>query len=600
MAIWIMTVIIGFWAAPSLAQPQPAQTPETSTAAGRVLAGSSLYTLGPEDVIAIDVARHPEFSGVYTVSLDGDIQYSFVGDINVSGLTKGQLEEKIKAAIAAYLIAPEVHITIAEFKSKAFYVLGEVAGPGKYMMRSETIMVSEAVLMAGLPTAAAAMHKARIITPGVNGSTTREVDLYSLLYAGNLNEDVVLNSGDYLYVPAAVTESVEKKKEDQDTFDFSKYTLGPEDVVEISVARHPDFSGTYPVSMEGKIQYKFVGDINVTGMTKEELAEKIKTVLSSYIASPEVNVTITGFNSKAFYVLGEVANPGKYTMRSENITVNEAVLLAGLPTDAAAMRKARVVTPGADGGAAREVDLYALLYGGALQENSLLKPGDTLYVPSAVTESAVSKKEDGGHFDPLRYTLGPEDVVEISVARHPDFSGTYPVSMEGKIQYKFVGDINVTGMTKEELAEKIKTVLSSYIASPEVNVTITGFNSKAFYVLGEVGQPGKYVMRSDTITVSEAAMMAGLPTDAAAMRKAKIITPGAKGSTVRKVNLFSVLYEGNTEENVLLKPGDYLYVPSTVMAKVIRVITPVSTVVGITASPPATVGNTKAGIENLK
>ena len=420
MAIWIMTVIIGFWATPSLAQPQTAQTPETSTAAGRVLAGSSRYTLGPEDVIAIDVARHPEFSGVYTVSLDGDIQYSFVGDINVSGLTKGQLEEKIKAAISAYLVSPEVHITIAEFKSKAFYVLGEVAGPGKYMMRSETIMVSEAVLMAGLPTAAAAMHKARIITPGVNGSTTREVDLYSLLYAGNLNEDVVLNSGDYLYVPAAVTESAEKKEEDKDNFDFSKYTLGP------------------------------------------------------------------------------------------------------------------------------------------------------------------------------------EDVIAIDVARHPDFSGTYPVSMEGNIQYKFVGDINVTGMTKGKLEEKIKTVLSSYIASPEVSVTLTEFNSKVFYVLGEVGQPGKYVMRSDTIPVSEAAMLAGLPTDAAAMRKAKIITPGAKGSTVRKVNLFSVLYEGNTEENVLLKPGDYLYVPSTVMAKVIRVITPVSTVVGITASPPATVGNTKAGIENLK
>ena len=496
----IITIIIGFWATPSLAQPQPTQAPERSIAAEGVSAGvqpdkmgirgqthmvgSAHYTLGPEDVIEIDVARHSEFSGVYTVSLDGDIQYSFVGDINVSGLTKGQLEEKIKAAIATYVVSPEVHVTIAEFKSKAFYVLGEVASPGKYMMRSETIMVSEAVLLAGLPTAGAAMHKARIITPGVNGSTTREVDLYSLLYAGNLNEDVVLNAGDYLYVPAAVTESVEKRKEDKDTFDSSQYTLGPEDVVEISVARHPDFSGTYPVSMEGKLQYKFVGDINVTGMTKEELEEKIKTVLASYVASPEVSVTITGFNSKVFYVLGEVASPGKYTMRSESITVNEAVLLAGLPTDAAAMRKARIVTPGADGGTTREVDLYALLYGGALQENSLLKPGDTLYVSSAVRESMEEKKQDNEHFDPLRYTLGPEDVVEISVMSHPDFSGTYPVSMEGKIQYRFVGDINVTGMTKEELEEKIRTVLASYVASPEVNVTVTEFNSKAFYVLG--------------------------------------------------------------------------------------------------------------------
>ena len=53
-------------------------------------------------------------------------------------------------------------------------------------MRSESIAVSEAVIMAGLPTVAAAMRKARIITPDINGSTAKEVDLYSLLYGGDL------------------------------------------------------------------------------------------------------------------------------------------------------------------------------------------------------------------------------------------------------------------------------------------------------------------------------------------------------------------------------------------------------------------------------
>ncbi|RKY31577.1 MAG: hypothetical protein DRP74_04540 [Candidatus Omnitrophota bacterium] len=35
--------------------------------------------------------------------------------------------------------------------------------------------------------------------------------------------------------------------------------------------------------------------------------------------------------------------------------------------------------------------------------------------------------------DPLQYTLGPEDVVEITVLRHPEFSGIFPVNLEGKI-----------------------------------------------------------------------------------------------------------------------------------------------------------------------
>ena len=560
---------------------------------------SSNYTLGPEDVIEINVVKHPDFSGTYPVDLEGKIQYKFVGDINVTGMTKGKLENKIKTIISAYVASPEVNVTIVEFKSKAFYVLGEVGSPGKYNMRSESITVSEAVMMAGLPTDAAAMRKARIITPGTNGSTTKEVDLYSLFYGGDLQENVLLHSGDTLYVPAAVTESAGDMQDGNNNFDSSNYTLGPEDVIEINVVKHPDFSGTYPVDLEGKIQYKFVGDINVTGMTKGKLENKIKTIISAYVASPEVNVTIVEFKSKAFYVLGEVGSPGKYNMRSESITVSEAVMMAGLPTDAAAMRKARIITPGTNGSTTKEVDLYSLLYGGDLKENVLLKPEDTLYVPASVTESAGDMQDGNNNFDSLKYTLGPEDVVEISVMRHPEFSGTYPISLEGKIQYKFVGDINVTGMTKGELENKIRTIISAHVASPEVNVMIVDFKSKAFYVLGEVGSPGKYNMRSESISVSEAVVMAGLPTEGAAMRKARIITPGINGSKIRKVNLYSLLYAGDLREDVALRPGDYLYVPSTVLAKLIRVISPVSTTVGLAAGPPATIGNSKAGISNL-
>jgi polysaccharide export outer membrane protein len=162
------------------------------------------------------------------------------------------------------------------------------------------------------------------------------------------------------------------------------------------------------------------------------------------------------------------------------------------------------------------------------------------------------------------------------------------VTLEGKIQFKFAGDIKVTGLTKSGLEEKLKTVLSAYVASPEVNVNIVEFKSKVFYVLGEVGTPGKYYMRSDRITVSEAVVMAGLPTLAAAMRKTQIITPGINGSTViRKVNLYDLLYLGDLKDNLVLNPGDYLYVPSTVLTKVIRMINPVSDTVGLAASPAA-------------
>jgi polysaccharide export outer membrane protein len=219
-----------------------------------------------------------------------------------------------------------------------------------------------------------------------------------------------------------------------------------------------------------------------------------------------------------------------------------------------------------------------------------------------VPEGKVSKTQGvqppiSSSFDPLKYTLGPEDVVEITVMRHPEFSGIYPINLEGKLQYKFVGDIDVKGLTKLQLEQKVKDIISSYVISPEVNVTITDYKSKIIYVLGEVGQPGKYYMKSETIPVREAVVQAGLPTLSAAMRKCRIVTPDANGKVItRLVDLYAVLYGGNLKYNLDMHPGDVLYVPSTIMAKVIRVINPVTSAVGVASSGPSEASAAKSAV----
>jgi polysaccharide export outer membrane protein len=154
-------------------------------------------------------------------------------------------------------------------------------------------------------------------------------------------------------------------------------------------------------------------------------------------------------------------------------------------------------------------------------------------------------------------------------------------------------------LTRGQLERKIKKILSPYIILPEINVTITEFKSKVFYVLGEVGAPGRYLMRADNITVSEAVVMAGLPTVDAAMRKTRIITPSRNGPITRKVNLYNLLYFGDLKENLLINPGDYLYVPSTVLAKIIRIVSPVTTTIGLAAGPALEAGNAKQDLTPL-
>ena len=190
--------------------------------------------------------------------------------------------------------------------------------------------------------------------------------------------------------------------------------------------------------------------------------------------------------------------------------------------------------------------------------------GEDVVIPEYILEST-------------QYTLGKEDVIDISVLRHPEVSGQFIINNDGKIQYNFIGDINIEGLKKDEVKTLLVEKLSEYIISPDVTVMITGYKSKIVYVVGEVGSPGKIYMRGDTITVREALVQAGLPLLSGKTTVSKLITPSETGKVEKKtVNVHKLLYEGDLRENLVMKPGDTLYIPPTFMAKAMRTIQPVT------------------------
>jgi polysaccharide biosynthesis/export protein len=188
------------------------------------------------------------------------------------------------------------------------------------------------------------------------------------------------------------------------------------------------------------------------------------------------------------------------------------------------------------------------------------------------------------------YTLGKEDIIEIDVLRHPEVSGLFEINNEGKIQYEFIGDVYVEGMTKDEVKEVIVDQLSTYVISPDVTVKIAGYNSKIVYVIGEVGRPGKIFMRGDTISVREALVQAGLPLLTAKTTKGSLITPTDDGHPgLKNVNVHKLLIKGDLRENLVMNPGDTLYLPPTLMAKTMRVLKPVTDPIGTSAGTARTV-----------
>ncbi len=414
--------------------------------------------------------------------------------------------------------------------------------------------------------------------------------------------------------PRQVREEIIKSSGSYSFFETDElnYTLGPNDVIEINLLGHPELSGKYTLNSEGKIQYEFAGELMLGGMTKKKAEETIKEAAAVYVVSPRLIFNITQYNSKFVYVIGQVSKPGKYHMRSEVISVMEAIIEAGMPLPGSAMHRARLITPSKvenQEAQIKIVDLNVLLQKGDLKNNYEMHSGDQLYVPttqeemdyiqaknenSPISNQVVSQTNvPKASSEEVRYTLGADDVIKITVQKHPEISGSYTVNQEGKIQVEMVGDIQVAGMTKKELEGKFARLISSYIDSPDVSITILEYRSKVYYVIGEVGRPGKYYMRSESIPIREAVIEAGLPTLAAAMRKSNLIIPAKNGKKItKKVDLYAVLYGGNLDKNVEMHPGDFLYIPSTVMAKVFRVIAPVT-------EPVTSAAEAQSGINTL-
>jgi len=178
----------------------------------------------------------------------------------------------------------------------------------------------------------------------------------------------------------------------------------------------------------------------------------------------------------------------------------------------------------------------------------------------------AEKRENSPH----RYTLGPEDVLEINVINHPEFSGTVSVEAGGEIILPLTKEVVMAnGLTKEELAEALKQRLQKFVKTPEVSVVITQYNSKKWYILGEVGIRGEYPMGKTRLTLMEALYKARLPVEnTAAMRRVVLIKPHKTRPKHRWIDVYALLYQGKMEHNVRIEPGDIIYVPKTVATKV--------------------------------
>lgn len=157
------------------------------------------------------------------------------------------------------------------------------------------------------------------------------------------------------------------------------YLIGSEDTLHVSVWKEPDLTATLPVRPDGKISLPLLNDVQAAGLTPMQLAIDLTTRLKKYVSDPQVTVVVTQMNSQKVFLLGEVLHTGPVPLLP-NMTVLQVLSTAGFSQFA--NTKAIYILRTESGKQYKLPFNYkAVVKGEHMEQNVMLKPGDTVVVP---------------------------------------------------------------------------------------------------------------------------------------------------------------------------------------------------------------------------
>jgi len=178
----------------------------------------------------------------------------------------------------------------------------------------------------------------------------------------------------------------------------------------------------------------------------------------------------------------------------------------------------------------------------------------------------------GDSFD-LTFPLSPE-FNQIgqqlgSVNGAPTSVGGVVIQPDGYISLNGVGEIYAAGKTIPELTETIQTAYSKILHDPVVHITLKDFERPYFTALGQVGKPGKYDLRGETTLTQGVALAGGFTTKGAKTSQVLLFRQVSDDwIEVRKIDVKKMLNGKDLREDVHLRAGDMIYVPTSIYSKV--------------------------------
>ena len=170
------------------------------------------------------------------------------------------------------------------------------------------------------------------------------------------------------------------------------------------------------------------------------------------------------------------------------------------------------------------------------------------------------------------FTLGPGDALEIEMWSNPLSRAVALVGPDGKIYYNLLPGLDVWGLTLAQTQARLEQELGKYVHSAHVSVTLRAVGSKYVWVLGRLNKPGLYPLTGPT-TLLELMAEAGGPSHAVTQVNSENLADLRHSFIVRDgqflpVDFFRLFHGGDPSQNIYVRPGDFIYVPSTLSQEV--------------------------------
>ncbi|MGM0704553.1 MAG: SLBB domain-containing protein [Bacteroidota bacterium] len=350
------------------------------------------------------------------------------------------------------------------------------------------------------------------------------------------------------------------------------YIVGPNDELRLTVWGAADFQYDLTVDREGRINIPEVGQLTVAGKRLSELREDVKQQLSrsySQLTSDPptafMDLTVTRLRPVQVFVLGEVPEPGGYTMSSFSTAFN-ALYSVGGPLERGTLRNVKVIR---NGEVIETIDFYQYLLRGftdnpvQLQNNDVVfvpPRGETVSIAGEIKRPAIYEMRPNETFaDLIEYAGGLEAnayTERFTINRIIPFDDRDDPSVAREVL-----NLNLNQARSDEAQVGLNDgdfVRIRSIRDIDDRVIQTRVNKVA--ISGAVFQPGEYELGDGIRTVRDLIEAADSLTGDAYMRRAELSRiDDDLEPTVRGLNLNAVLDDDPTQ-NIVLQPGDRLHI----------------------------------------